>query len=580
MYVIIQVGSQAYAHRLFLYATSPTLKLFPPGAVAGAEELGPHTDHHGAALVLLRRCRLSPGELANLVDSTFLSRYIHRMYWCEHVESCPWQMVRSVAQWGETQAQAQAQAVGGMRGAAETGESGGAQKEEEGEEEESRAQVAEQGQGQKGEEKQEEQERGLEQEQQQQQEEKQQEQQQEEEKQQEQQQEEEKQQEQQQEEEKQQEQQQEEEGKVREQTQASPPPCVSIRVQAFPKHFERWIATHLPPSLPLDPKRFTHTLSAVSTAPHFFPFHPRQPSAPPSLTPFDLLPPPRRTRRDRTPLPLVPPDPRIFFSLSPARSMWRLASDRKAGSDGCASSAVSKLEEVLHVVGWRLRADMTAMDVGAAPGAWTEYLSARIRHVLAIDPAALSPAVTARGNVTHIKKMVEDAWDDVQAWSLACQADSSQPHPTGGDGCDTNRVHEPGTKTGAPTNTTSASVAASSSSSIATSSSGIGSCAGTAPLSAGSSEHGGGAAAAMCHGLFCDANKHPLQAATLVAPLLPALASGGILVVTMKCRGRGRDKELLTQQLTDALPVSFRYAECVWLMANSVFERTFVGIKA
>ncbi|CAI5953898.1 unnamed protein product [Closterium sp. NIES-64] len=494
-------------------------------------------------------------------------------------------MVRSVAQWGETQAQAQAQAVGGMRGAAETGESGGAQKEEEGEEEESRAQVAEQGQGQKGEEKQEEQERGLEQEQQQQQEEKQQEQQQEEEKQQEQQQEEEKQQEQQQEEEKQQEQQQEEEGKVREQTQASPPPCVSIRVQAFPKHFERWIATHLPPSLPLDPKRFTHTLTATAgrgrgKAKGEGNGEGEGEGEEMRGERLERGVKPRRTRRDRTPLPLVPPDPRIFFSLSPARSMWRLASDRKAGSDGCASSAVSKLEEVLHVVGWRLRADMTAMDVGAAPGAWTEYLSARIRHVLAIDPAALSPAVTARGNVTHIKKMVEDAWDDVQAWSLACQADSSQPHPTGGDGCDTNRVHEPGTKTGAPTNTTSASVAASSSSSIATSSSGIGSCAGTAPLSAGSSEHGGGAAAAMCHGLFCDANKHPLQAATLVAPLLPALASGGILVVTMKCRGRGRDKELLTQQLTDALPVSFRYAECVWLMANSVFERTFVGIKA
>ncbi|CAI5498520.1 unnamed protein product [Closterium sp. Naga37s-1] len=74
MYAILQVGSQAYAHRLFLYATSTTLKLFPLGAVAGAEELGPHTDHHGAALVLLRGCCLSPGEMATLVDSTFLSR--------------------------------------------------------------------------------------------------------------------------------------------------------------------------------------------------------------------------------------------------------------------------------------------------------------------------------------------------------------------------------------------------------------------------------------------------------------------------------------------------------------------------
>ncbi|CAI5463036.1 unnamed protein product [Closterium sp. Yama58-4] len=403
----VQVGSQAYAHRLFLYATSATLKLFPPGAVAGAEELGPHTDHHGAALVLLRGCRLSPAELVHLVDSTFLS--------------------------------------------------------------------------------------------------------------------------------------------------SSALPSTSDPHQAS--------SSELPERSPNDP--------------------------------------PRRTRRDSTPLPLVPPDARIFFSLSPACSMWRLASDCKGGSDGCASSAVSKLEEVLHVVGWRLREDMTAMDVGAAPGAWTEYLSARVRHVLAIDPAALSPAVTARGNVTHIIKMVEDAWDDVQAWSLACQADSHpQPQPTSADGHDINRVHEPGTDTAAPTNTTSASSSSSSSSTSgmtsSSSSSGIASSASTTPVSAGSSEHGGvnlensqevsqergAATAAMCHGLFCDANKHPLQAAKLVAPLLPALASGGILVVTMKCRGRGRDKELLTQQLTEALPVSFRYAECVWLMANSVFERTFVGIKA
>ncbi|CAI5498519.1 unnamed protein product [Closterium sp. Naga37s-1] len=557
-------------------------------------------------------------------------------------------MVRSVAQWGGNQAQAQvqAQAVEGMGGKTEAGE--------EEEEDESRAGVVEQKQQQQ----QQQQQQQLEQQQL--------------------------------------EQQQQEEGNVQEQTQGTAP-RVSIRVQAFPKHFERWIATHLPPSLPLDPKRFTHTLSAVSTAPHFFPFHPRQPSISASLTPFHLLPPvppcccssrggegcagegeggggeggneggergegingpaetphsstitahptipqnpppstppppspppstlsplspppssstlspppsssslssppsttqtfpsdppqnsehrssseapqtsppPRRTRRDCTPVPLVPPDARIFFSLSPARSMWRLASDRKAGSDGCASSAVSKLEEVLHVVGWRLREDMTAMDVGAAPGAWTEYLSARMRHVLAIDPAALSPAVTARGNVTHIKKMVEDAWDDVQAWSLACQADS-QPQPTGADGHDTNRVHEPGTDTAAPTTSSTSGITSS------RSSSGIASSVGTTPMTAGSSERGGGAG--MCHGLFCDANKHPLQAATLVAPLLPALASGGILVVTMKCRGRGRDKELLTQQLTEALPVSFRYAECVWLMANSVFERTFVGIKA
>lgn len=43
-----------------------------------------------------------------------------------------------------------------------------------------------------------------------------------------------------------------------------------------------------------------------------------------------------------------------------------------------------------------------------------------------------------------------------------------------------------------------------------------------------------------CDAVFCDANKHPAQSAQLVLPLLPFLKPGALIVITMKCRGRGR----------------------------------------
>lgn len=46
------------------------------------------------------------------------------------------------------------------------------------------------------------------------------------------------------------------------------------------------------------------------------------------------------------------------------------------------------------------------VDVGAAPGAWTEFLSPKIKKVIAIDPAELDPKVVSLPNVIHIKKKV------------------------------------------------------------------------------------------------------------------------------------------------------------------------------
>lgn len=45
------------------------------------------------------------------------------------------------------------------------------------------------------------------------------------------------------------------------------------------------------------------------------------------------------------------------------------------------------------------------LDVGAAPGAWTEFLSKSVSHVVAVDPGKLDRNLLREG-VTHICKKV------------------------------------------------------------------------------------------------------------------------------------------------------------------------------
>jgi 23S rRNA U2552 (ribose-2'-O)-methylase RlmE/FtsJ len=54
-----------------------------------------------------------------------------------------------------------------------------------------------------------------------------------------------------------------------------------------------------------------------------------------------------------------------------------------------------------------------SVDLGAAPGSWTELLAARSKIVIAVDPAALSEQCGALRNVCHVKKTSENAVGDV-----------------------------------------------------------------------------------------------------------------------------------------------------------------------
>ena len=48
-----------------------------------------------------------------------------------------------------------------------------------------------------------------------------------------------------------------------------------------------------------------------------------------------------------------------------------------------------------------------AIDLGAAPGAWTQLLARRARRVVAVDPAELSSACLQLPNVRHVQQSSE-----------------------------------------------------------------------------------------------------------------------------------------------------------------------------
>eukprot|EP00297_Palpitomonas_bilix_P024292 CAMPEP_0113879558 /NCGR_PEP_ID=MMETSP0780_2-20120614/7301_1 /TAXON_ID=652834 /ORGANISM="Palpitomonas bilix" /LENGTH=376 /DNA_ID=CAMNT_0000866145 /DNA_START=35 /DNA_END=1162 /DNA_ORIENTATION=+ /assembly_acc=CAM_ASM_000599 len=114
--------------------------------------------------------------------------------------------------------------------------------------------------------------------------------------------------------------------------------------------------------------------------------------------------------------------------------------------------------------------------------------------------------------------------------------------------------------------------------------------------------------------VVCDVNMHPAEACTLLRPVLSYLRSGGVLVFTIKCffkqvkasgsdlidtvkrflspghrpRGRGEEGEKASGDGGAAADAheseeegghSFTNIEVVWLVANTIHERTVVAVK-
>ncbi|KAH7296105.1 hypothetical protein KP509_26G009000 [Ceratopteris richardii] len=159
---------------------------------------------------------------------------------------------------------------------------------------------------------------------------------------------------------------------------------------------------------------------------------------------------------------VVKGDGLIRYGIGKGEDMYLVACDREALLKGAVARACLKLEEVLYVKGITLNSHMLVLDVGAAPGAWTEYLSKKVHHVVAIDPGKLDQNVLA-GNVTHICKKAQDSMADLVMWTTGRNFDL----------------------------------------------------------------------------LVCDMNKHPVEAAEIIVPLLKFLKYGSFLIVTLKFHGRG-----------------------------------------
>ncbi|CAN0312524.1 unnamed protein product, partial [Phaeothamnion confervicola] len=74
-----------------------------------------------------------------------------------------------------------------------------------------------------------------------------------------------------------------------------------------------------------------------------------------------------------------------------------------------------KIDEVTRRAGILYDASWRAIDLGASPGGWTDFLAQRCATVVAVDPAHLAPAVAVLPNVVHVQKKAEDAHAEIAA---------------------------------------------------------------------------------------------------------------------------------------------------------------------
>ena len=82
--------------------------------------------------------------------------------------------------------------------------------------------------------------------------------------------------------------------------------------------------------------------------------------------------------------------------------------------------------------------------------------------------------------------------------------------------------------------------------------------------------------------LVADMNQHPDTTVQAMKPLLPFLKAGGLIIMTMKFYGIGRDRSAVETRVIERFGSSIEAntARAVWLMANTVNERTFIAVRS
>lgn len=83
--------------------------------------------------------------------------------------------------------------------------------------------------------------------------------------------------------------------------------------------------------------------------------------------------------------------------------------------------------------------------------------------------------------------------------------------------------------------------------------------------------------------LLCDANAAPGQTARALRPVIPLLRPGGLALVTLKCAHAGSPwgdgKALAARVVREKLGPGLKLVTTLWLMANTLCERTLVLVR-
>eukprot|EP00041_Stephanoeca_diplocostata_P002805 m.29772 g.29772 ORF g.29772 m.29772 type:complete len:349 (-) comp13777_c0_seq1:247-1293(-) len=232
-----------------------------------------------------------------------------------------------------------------------------------------------------------------------------------------------------------------------------------------------------------------------------------------------------RSTMDKTPM--------YLWSVVPARELdtyWQVSDNELSLSRGHVSKAVAKLREALKVTrcGETVKAMGDVIDIGAAPGSWTEHLSGLARRVIAIDPGALAPSVIQLPNVVHIRKKSQDAVAEVQR--LLHRDHSNDTLPPSEASPSARALHS----------------------------------------------------AASPDLVVCDMNVPPHEAIAACLRIIEQLRPGCRMLITMKFIGSGRDRDVVLQECKRQLG-ALVYADSVrfvWLFANTLHERLLVATKA